>query len=448
MRTASMLRDLGALASLPVEDGKSTLSSQLVARLREAIVSGAMPAGAKINLDAARTQFQVSLSPLREALARLIADGLVLFEDNRGYRVAPVSLADFEEIARLRDQLETCALREAMVLGDLAWESEVMRALHLVNRTERDAARPETLEAWEAAHRAFHLTLIAGCGMPILLRFCSMLLNLNDRYRRTFLRRTSGDRNVMLEIRAGTGGDEAAIFAGDLLRMYLRYAERRGWQVELLSESPGEHGGYKEVVARVAGRGAYARLKFESGTHRVQRIPATEANGRIHTSAVTVSVIPEADEDEIKIDPGDLRIDVFRSSGSGGQHVNKTESAVRITHLPTNIVVGCQEEKSQIKNRAKAMKALMSKLVEKQRSEAAEKYATEKKAQVGSGDRSEKIRTYNYPQSRVTDHRINYTAHNLDQVMDGRLGDLIGALLLAEREAKMRAGESAVTAAN
>lgn len=199
MRTASMLRDLGALASLSVEDGKSTLSSQLVARLREAIVSGAMPAGAKINLDAARTQFQVSLSPLREALARLIADGLVLFEDNRGYRVAPVSLADFEEIARLRDQLETCALREAMVLGDLAWESEVMRALHLVNRTERDAARPETLEAWEAAHRAFHLTLIAGCGMPILLRFCSMLLNLNDRYRRTFLRRTSGDRNVMLE---------------------------------------------------------------------------------------------------------------------------------------------------------------------------------------------------------------------------------------------------------
>jgi peptide chain release factor 1 len=180
----------------------------------------------------------------------------------------------------------------------------------------------------------------------------------------------------------------------------------------------------------------------------VQRIPATEANGRIHTSAVTVSVIPEADEDEIKIDPGDLRIDVFRSSGSGGQHVNKTESAVRITHLPTNIVVGCQEEKSQIKNRAKAMKALMSKLVEKQRSEAAEKYATEKKAQVGSGDRSEKIRTYNYPQSRVTDHRINFTAHNLDQVMDGRLGDIIGALVLAEREAKMRAGEAAVSTAN
>jgi DNA-binding GntR family transcriptional regulator len=182
-----------------VDDGKNTIASQLVAQLREAIVSGALPAGAKINLDQARAQFQVSLSPLREALARLIPDGLVLFEDNRGYRVAPVSLANFEEIARLREQFETYALREAMRLGDLGWESDVMRALHLVNRTERDAARPETLEAWEATHRAFHLTLIAGCDMPILLEFCSKLLNLNDRYRRTFLRRTSGDRNVMME---------------------------------------------------------------------------------------------------------------------------------------------------------------------------------------------------------------------------------------------------------
>jgi DNA-binding GntR family transcriptional regulator len=182
-----------------VDDGKNTIASQLVAQLREAIVSGALPAGSKINLDQARTQFHVSLSPLREALARLISDGLVLFEDNRGYRVAPISLANLEEITRLREQFECFALREAMRLGDLAWESDVMRALHLVNRTERDATRPETLEAWEAAHRAYHLTLIAGCGMPILLGFCSMLLNLNDRYRRTFLKRTSGDRNVMLE---------------------------------------------------------------------------------------------------------------------------------------------------------------------------------------------------------------------------------------------------------
>ncbi|MFO1471510.1 MAG: peptide chain release factor 1 [Turneriella sp.] len=255
-------------------------------------------------------------------------------------------------------------------------------------------------------------------------------------------------KNVYLEIRAGTGGDEAALFARDLFRMYSRYLDSEGIKYEVQEYNDVGGGGVKEAILYVIGTQAYDLLHLEAGTHRVQRIPATEANGRIHTSAVTVSVIPEADEDEIKIDPGDLRIDVFRSSGSGGQHVNKTESAVRITHLPTNIVVGCQEEKSQIKNRAKAMKALMSKLVEKQRSEAAEKYATEKKAQVGSGDRSEKIRTYNYPQSRVTDHRINYTAHNLDQVMDGRLGDLIGALVLAEREAKMRAGESAVAAAN
>jgi len=255
-------------------------------------------------------------------------------------------------------------------------------------------------------------------------------------------------KNVYLEIRAGTGGDEAALFARDLFRMYSRYLDSEGIKYEVQEYNDVGGGGVKEAILYVIGTQAYDLLHLEAGTHRVQRIPATEANGRIHTSAVTVSVIPEADEDEIKIDPGDLRIDVFRSSGSGGQHVNKTESAVRITHLPTNIVVGCQEEKSQIKNRAKAMKALMSKLVEKQRSEAAEKYATEKKAQVGSGDRSEKIRTYNYPQSRVTDHRINYTAHNLDQVMDGRLGDLIGALVLAEREAKMRAGEAAVSTAN
>ncbi|WP_074968841.1 GntR family transcriptional regulator [Paracoccus aminovorans] len=194
----TMIDRPGALPA-SADDGKNTISSQILARLREAIVSSQMPAGSKINLDQVRTQLQVSLSPLREALARLTADGLVLFEDNRGYRVSPVSLTDFQEIARLRDQFETYALREAMIHGDLAWESDVIRALHVVNRTERDAARPETLEAWEAVHREFHLTLISGCGMPVLMRFCSMLLNLHDRYRRTFLRRTSGDRNVMLE---------------------------------------------------------------------------------------------------------------------------------------------------------------------------------------------------------------------------------------------------------
>jgi peptide chain release factor 1 len=253
-------------------------------------------------------------------------------------------------------------------------------------------------------------------------------------------------KNVYLEIRAGTGGEEAALFARDLFRMYCRFLDSAGIAYEILDYNETGIGGVKEAVLRVLGERAYDLLHLEAGTHRVQRIPETEANGRIHTSAVTVAVIPEADEDEIQINPNDLRIDVFRSSGAGGQHVNKTESAVRITHIPTGIVVSCQEEKSQIKNRAKAMKALMSKLLERQRSENAEKYATEKRAQVGSGDRSEKIRTYNYPQNRVTDHRINFTAHNLDQVMDGRLGDLIDALLLAEREAKMRAGENAVAA--
>ncbi|MBV6492079.1 MAG: Peptide chain release factor RF1 [Turneriella sp.] len=251
-------------------------------------------------------------------------------------------------------------------------------------------------------------------------------------------------KNIYLEIRAGTGGDEAGLFVRDLFRMYTRYFDTIGLKYEIQDLSETGVGGFKEAILYVAGDKAYELLHFEAGTHRVQRIPATEANGRIHTSAVTVAVIPEADEDEITINPNDLRIDVFRSSGAGGQHVNKTESAVRITHIPTGIVVGCQEEKSQIKNRAKAMKALMSKLVEKQKEEHAEKYATEKKAQVGSGDRSEKIRTYNFPQNRVTDHRINFTAHNLDQVMDGKLEDIIGALLLADREAKMRKGENAV----
>lgn len=250
-------------------------------------------------------------------------------------------------------------------------------------------------------------------------------------------------KNIYLEIRAGTGGDEAGLFVRDLFRMYTRFLDAEGVHYEIQDLSETGVGGLKEAILYVTGGKAYDLLHLEAGTHRVQRIPDTEANGRIHTSAVTVSVIPEADEDEITINTNDLRIDVFRSSGAGGQHVNKTESAVRITHLPTGIVVGCQEEKSQIKNRAKAMKALMSKLVEKQRSEAAEKYSTEKKAQVGSGDRSEKIRTYNFPQNRVTDHRINFTAYNLDQVMEGKLDAVIGALILAEREAKMRAGEAA-----
>lgn len=237
------------------------------------------------------------------------------------------------------------------------------------------------------------------------------------------------ERNVFLEIRAGTGGDEAAIFAGDLFRMYSRYAERRGWRIEVLSENPGEHGGYREVIARVDGQGVYAHLKFESGAHRVQRVPETESQGRIHTSACTVAVMPEPDEQAaIEINPADLRVDTFRSSGAGGQHVNKTDSAIRITHLPSGIVVECQEERSQHKNRAKAMALLQARLANQQR-EAQEKAISDtRRSLVGSGDRSERIRTYNFPQGRVTDHRINLTLYSLDSVIEGELDAVIEPL--------------------
>jgi peptide chain release factor 1 len=237
------------------------------------------------------------------------------------------------------------------------------------------------------------------------------------------------ERNIYLEVRAGTGGDEAAIFAGDLNRMYSRYAEGRGWQVEILSENLGEHGGYKEVISRVVGRGAFSVFKFESGTHRVQRVPATEAQGRIHTSACTVAVLPELDEiDSIDINPADLRVDTFRASGAGGQHVNKTDSAIRITHIPTGVVVECQDERSQHKNRSRAMSLLKARLLaaEQEKQQSAQAHA--RKLQVGSGDRSERIRTYNFPQGRVTDHRINLTLYKLADVMNGSLDELLQAL--------------------
>ena len=237
------------------------------------------------------------------------------------------------------------------------------------------------------------------------------------------------ERNVFLEIRAGTGGDESALFAGDLFRMYARYAERNRWQVEIVSASQAELGGYKEVIARIAGTGAYSKLKFESGGHRVQRVPATESQGRIHTSACTVAVLPEADPiADIAISPADIRIDTFRSSGAGGQHVNKTDSAVRITHLPTGIVVECQDDRSQHRNRAQAMAVLASRLLDKERSERQAKEAAHRKSLVGSGDRSERIRTYNFPQGRVTDHRINLTLYKIDAIMDGDLAELVTAL--------------------
>jgi peptide chain release factor 1 len=237
------------------------------------------------------------------------------------------------------------------------------------------------------------------------------------------------EKNIFLEIRAGTGGDEAALFAGDLFRMYARYAESRGFAVEVLSESAGEHGGYKEIISRVVGRGAFSRLKFESGTHRVQRVPATEAQGRIHTSACTVAILPELDAiSSIEINPADLRIDTYRSSGAGGQHVNKTDSAVRITHLPTGIVVECQDERSQHKNRARALSLLQARLLAAEQEKQASAQAHSRRLQVGSGDRSERIRTYNFPQGRVTDHRINLTLYKLAQIMNGELDELLDAL--------------------
>lgn len=237
-------------------------------------------------------------------------------------------------------------------------------------------------------------------------------------------------KNVFLEIRAGTGGDEAAIFSGDLFRMYSKYAETQGWRVEIISESLGEHGGYKEIITRIVGQGVYSKMKFESGAHRVQRVPETESQGRIHTSACTVAVMPEADEMEaVDVNKGDLRIDTFRASGAGGQHVNKTDSAIRITHLPTGIVVECQDERSQHKNKAKAMALLASKLNSAQEERAAQEQASERKSLVGSGDRSERIRTYNYPQGRVTDHRINLTLYKLNEVMEGQLAEVIQPLV-------------------
>lgn len=251
-----------------------------------------------------------------------------------------------------------------------------------------------------------------------------------DRLQRLMLPKDPLDKaDVYLEIRAGTGGDEAAIFAGDLWRMYAKFAENQGWQLEILSESAGEHGGYREIISRVSGQNVYSTLKYESGAHRVQRVPETESSGRIHTSAATVAVLPESDEvEQIEINPADIRVDTYRASGAGGQHINKTDSAVRITHIPTGVVVECQEERSQHKNRAKAMRWLQTKLYDAKVQAAQAEQAAERKSLVGSGDRSERIRTYNYPQSRVTDHRINLTLYQLDDILQGQLELLVKPL--------------------
>jgi peptide chain release factor 1 len=258
----------------------------------------------------------------------------------------------------------------------------------------------------------------------------------------TLERDPNDEKNVLVEIRAGTGGDEAALFAGDLFKMLTRYAEQRGFATEVLSSSPAEVGGFKEVTFAIKGEGAYSVFKFEGGTHRVQRVPKTESQGRIHTSTATVAVLPEAEEVEVEIDPGDLQVDVYRSSGPGGQSVNTTDSAVRLTHRPTGIVVSMQDEKSQLQNREKAMRVLRARLFEQRLAEQQAEIASERRSQVGSGERSEKIRTYNFPQSRVTDHRVNVTAHNLDQVLDGDLREFTDALAAEEKRELLAAQTS------
>lgn len=263
---------------------------------------------------------------------------------------------------------------------------------------------------------------------------------LDAELQRALLPRDPNDeRNIFLELRAGTGGDESALFAGDLFRMYSRYAERNGWRAEIVSQSPSELGGFKEIIAKVIGDGAYSKLKFESGGHRVQRVPATETQGRIHTSACTVAVLPEADEvSDVVINPAEIRIDTYRASGAGGQHINKTDSAVRVTHLPTGIVVECQDDRSQHKNKAQALSVLAARIRDRQMRESAAKTAAERRSLIGSGDRSERIRTYNFPQGRVTDHRINLTLYKIGQIMDGDLDELVAALA-AEHQAEQLA---------
>jgi len=285
---------------------------------------------------------------------------------------------------------------------------------------------------------------LAALAAEEVLQAASDLASLEGSLHQALLPKDPDDgRSAFVEVRAGTGGDESALFAGDLVRMYLRFCERQGWRTELLSASTAELGGYKEAVLRVEGAGVYGRMRFESGGHRVQRVPATESQGRIHTSACTVAVLPEPDEtEEITLNPADLRIDTFRASGAGGQHVNKTDSAIRITHLPTGLVAECQDDRSQHRNKARAMAVLQARLRDKERGEREAREAATRKGLVGSGDRSDRIRTYNFPQGRLTDHRINLTLYKLQQVMDGDLGDVIDALLAARAAEQLAALQS------
>lgn len=337
-----------------------------------------------------------------------------------------------EEIDRMLAAPETAA--DMNLFRNLSRErgeiEPIVGRLHAYERAESDLAAAQELAA-DPEMKAFAAEESAAATHELErieqeLRIALLPKDPND------------DRNIFLEIRAGTGGDESALFAGDLLRMYLRYAEGHGWQTEIVSKNESELGGYKEVIVRIIGRGAYSKLKFESGGHRVQRVPATESQGRIHTSACTVAVLPELDEiEEVKLNPADLRIDVFRASGAGGQHIQKTDSAVRITHLPTGMVVECQDERSQTQNKARAMAVLASRLYAQQVAEQHEREASERNNLIGSGDRSERIRTYNYPQGRVTDHRINLTLYRLEAIMNGDLEEIITALTTEHQAAAL-----------
>ncbi len=334
-----------------------------------------------------------------EELERLVADPTVI-----------ANRREFAKLARERSQLEETVAR---------WRERQRVAREI--EEHRELAREKDAELRE----------LARGELPALE---ARLATLDATLKQLLLPKDPHDeRNTVLEIRAGTGGDEASLFAAELFRMYTRYAERHGWRVEVLSSSPTGLGGFKEVIALVVGKGAYSRLKFEGGVHRVQRVPVTETQGRIHTSAVTVAVLPEAEDVEVELADKDLRIDVYRSSGPGGQSVNTTDSAVRVTHLPTGLVVTCQDEKSQHKNKAKALKILRARLLERARSEQQSEIAANRKAMVGSGDRSEKIRTYNFPQSRVTDHRVNVTLHTLDRVLDGEIDPIVDALVTRQQ---------------
>ncbi len=338
-------------------------------------------------------------------LERLVADPAII-----------ANRREFATLARERSQLEETVA---------CWRER--------QRVERDVAEHKEL----LREKDEDLRELARSELPALEQ---QLASLDERLKTLLVPRDPNDeRNTVLEIRAGTGGDEASLFAAELFRMYTRYAERRGWRVEVLTSSPTGLGGFKEVIALVQGRGAFSRLKFEGGVHRVQRVPVTETQGRIHTSAVTVAVLPEAEDVEVDLQDKELRIDVYRSSGPGGQSVNTTDSAVRVTHLPTGLVVTCQDEKSQHKNKAKALKILRARLLERAREEQQSEIAANRKAMVGSGDRSEKIRTYNFPQSRVTDHRVNVTLHTLDRVLDGELDAIIDALITRQQTEALEA---------